>query len=40
VHFRAAFGPIAARIVVARAPGPMPADAAGLRLDQGIAEVP
>ena len=26
VHFRAAFSPIASRILVAKAPGPMPAD--------------
>jgi microcystin degradation protein MlrC len=30
VHFRAAFAPIAAHILVARAPGPMAADPADL----------
>jgi microcystin degradation protein MlrC len=32
VHFRAAFAPIASHILVARAPGPMPADPAELPL--------
>jgi microcystin degradation protein MlrC len=30
VHFRAAFGPVAAHILVAQAPGPMAADPADL----------
>lgn len=43
VHFRAAFTTIASRIVVARAPGPMPADPTELdwtRLPQDIARRP
>lgn len=43
VHFRAAFTPIASRIIVARAPGPMPADPAELawtRLPEDIARRP
>ncbi|MBZ8138741.1 microcystin degradation protein MlrC [Rubrivivax gelatinosus] len=43
VHFRAAFATIASRIIVARAPGPMPADPAELpwtRLPQDIARRP
>ena len=40
VHFRAAFAPIASRILVAKAPGPMAADPADLpwtKLPDGMA---
>lgn len=43
VHFRAAFAPIASRILVAKAPGPMPADPGDLpwrHLDAGTAPRP
>ncbi|MGD9833699.1 MAG: M81 family metallopeptidase [Piscinibacter sp.] len=43
VHFRAAFAPIASRILVAKAPGPMPADPGDLpwrHLDPGTAPRP
>jgi microcystin degradation protein MlrC len=43
VHFRAAFAPIAAHILVAKAPGPMPADPGDLpwrHLDPGTAPRP
>lgn len=43
VHFRADFGPIAERILVAKAPGPMAADPADLpwkNLRQGIRLTP
>jgi microcystin degradation protein MlrC len=43
VHFRAAFGPIASHVLVAKAPGPMAADPADLpwrRLPSQIARRP